>query len=96
MTTKTHRHVDVEALEAALDAVEPKPYDAIDAAPIRALAGLVAERETYAKEIDALNDDIAEAVAQVRAAGLSWTYVALALGVSRQAARQKYGPLVED
>ncbi len=36
-------------------------------------------------------EDIADAVAVIRAAGGSWTAIAAELGVSRQAAQQRYG-----
>ena len=35
-----------------------------------------------------------EAVTMARAHGRSWNRIAIALGVSRQAARQKYGELI--
>ena len=41
-----------------------------------------------------LDADIAAEVARLRAAGVSWTVVGRALGVSRQGARQRYGGAV--
>lgn len=37
-----------------------------------------------------LDDDIAAEVARLRAAGVSWTIIGQALGISRQGARQRY------
>jgi len=38
-----------------------------------------------------LDADIANEVARLRAAGVSWTVIGAALGVSRQGARQRFG-----
>ncbi len=52
-------------------------------------AGFVLMRLVAART--ALDAEIAEQVAQVRALGGSWTTVAIALDVSKQAAQQRYG-----
>lgn len=85
--TQNKRPLDVEGLETALDAVEPNPDDAIDATVLRELRALVQARS-------ALDTQIIAAVTSAREAGLSWGFVARALGVTRQAARQKYDLLI--
>lgn len=49
------------------------------------LEALVSEREAAAVAVDA-------EVRRLRRLGVSWPQIAVALGVSRQAARQRYGP----
>ena len=49
------------------------------------LEGLVNEREAAAVAVDA-------EVRRLRRVGANWPQLAVALGVSRQAARQRYGP----
>ncbi|GAB3600407.1 hypothetical protein GCM10027586_03000 [Kineococcus gypseus] len=43
--------------------------------------------------VHAAEDELVAAVLRARAAGASWNELALALGVSRQAARQRFAPL---
>lgn len=40
---------------------------------------------------DTVNDAMTDVVADMRAAGISWNEIGEALGVSRQAARQRFG-----
>lgn len=56
----------------------------IDGAPIRAITAKVERLAT-------LELEIAKEVSDARSAGFSWTLIGEALGVSRQAARQRYG-----
>lgn len=84
-----------EALERAaadaekwLDSLDPATTPAEDPADLRrighALAGLsVAERE------------LTEAVVAARRAGRSWGQIGMVLGVSRQAARERYAELID-
>lgn len=70
--------------EAWLDSLDPATADVEDPADLRAIAWAVGE--TAAAEAR-----VREAVAAARANGRSWARIAMALGVSRQAARQRYG-----
>ena len=54
-----------------------------DASPVRAIASAQAT-------VDAAELTLTDAVAAARAAGFSWTDVAMMLGVTRQAARQRF------
>lgn len=70
--------------ETWLDSLDPAVMPAEDPADLRriglALRGLVKEQ----REVD-------EAVAAARANGRSWAEIGLVLGISRQAARERYG-----
>lgn len=88
-TAKTRKPLDVEALEAELDEHEVDPSKAVDATPLRDLADLVHARRS-------IDEQITSTIAAARKAGISWGYIAEILGVSRQAARQKYDELVDD
>jgi hypothetical protein len=78
------REPDVQALDEELEALDPATTPARDARELRELADLASRR----LQID---DEIAQKVADARAVGMSWGKIAIALGVSRQAARQRYG-----
>ena len=73
-----------EALAANLD---PETAQVEDLADLRAIA----EAAEQARRDEAL---LTEKVAQARAHGRSWNRIATALGVSRQAARQRFGSKV--
>lgn len=83
------RHTDAE-LEAAAarfehlaDELDPETMAAVDASDLRKVAIAA----------DAIHTDKArlrDAVEAARAAGRSWNQIAVALGVSRQAARQRF------
>jgi len=67
-----------------LDSVEPDSADARDASHIRRI---IAANEAAA----AVQDELVAAVAAARAAGDTWDAIGVALGVSRQAAYQRFG-----
>lgn len=73
------RLVELEDLIANLD-----PANARDAAPLRS----VAVAAQVSRDAD---DALAVAVANARSAGTSWTAIGAVLGVSRQAAQQRFG-----
>jgi hypothetical protein len=77
---------DDEALAdwVASDDFDPDPATFRDATPLRRIAAAV--EATERAELH-LRDEVAIA----REAGLSWTVIAAALGVTRQAARQRFG-----
>lgn len=83
------RHSDEEINEAAerfemlADRLDPATAEVEDASDLR----------TIAEAADAISDAearLTEAVVRARANGRSWNRIAIALGVSRQAARQRY------
>jgi hypothetical protein len=84
------KHTDAEVEEAArrfqtlADELDPETADVEDLADLRA----VAEAADRARRDEAL---LTERVALARANGRSWNRIAAALGVSRQAARQRFG-----
>lgn len=78
----TARHKD--DVDAWLDAVEVDPADARDATHLRRIA---AAMENVADAEQRLRD----AVNAARAAGDSWAVIGAVLGVSRQAAYQRFG-----
>lgn len=70
--------------EAWLDSLDPDEVPAKDARALRRIGEAVMRRA-------AVEAEIAQAVADAREQGHSWGMIALALGTSRQAARQRYG-----
>ena len=84
------RHTDDEIERAAqrfeqlADELDPATAEADDTEDVRAIAA--ASEATRADEAR-----LREAVETARAHGRSWNQIAVALGVSRQAARQRFG-----
>ena len=84
------KHTDAQIEEAArrfgelADNLDPATAEVEDLADLRAISD-AAER---ARREEAL---LTERVALARAHGRSWNRIAAALGVSRQAARQRFG-----
>ena len=82
-------HTDKEIEEAArrfekwADELDPETATVENTAELRAIA----EAADAARRYEAL---LTERVAVARSSGQSWNRIALALGVSRQAARQKF------
>jgi hypothetical protein len=70
--------------EALLERLEPSVTPAEDRSDLREIARLVDQQHE-------IEEALAEQVAQVRRRGRSWGKIAFALGVSREAARQRYG-----
>lgn len=90
----TMRHSD-EEIQAAAERFE-KWADDLD--PATAQVTDVSELRAIAEAADAARSSearVTEAVAIARAHGHSWNRIAGALGVSRQAARQKYAAKVD-
>jgi hypothetical protein len=85
----TRRHTDeeielaAERFERWADSLDPETARVQDTGDLRAIA----------EATDAIHADEArlrEAVATARAHGKSWNQIAIALGVTRQAARQRF------
>jgi DNA-directed RNA polymerase specialized sigma24 family protein len=83
------RHTDKEIEQAAqrfeqlADSLDPDTAEVEDTNDLRAIA-------TAAEAVRADDARLREAVLLARAHGRSWNHIALALGVSRQAARQRF------
>jgi hypothetical protein len=76
-----------ESLEDWLDSIDPDPDDARDATHIRRI---IAANEGVAQA----ESELRAAVTAARTAGDTWDAIGVALGVSRQAAFQRFGRLV--
>lgn len=81
---KARKAVQRNDIDAWLDSVEPDPADARDASHIRRI---IAANEA----VESAQDELVSAVAAARAAGDTWDAIGVALGVSRQAAYQRFG-----
>lgn len=84
---KTDRTKRAEALEQWADAVDADDLVDVDTTALKALMDLAEQRT-------AVEEQLVDAVRQARAAHRSWSEIGLMLGVSKQAAQRKYGPLV--
>lgn len=74
---------ETDRAEELLDALDPATTDADNTEDLRAVA-------RAADAVAAEDARLTEAVQLARAHGRSWTRIAVALGVSRQAARQRF------
>jgi tRNA A37 N6-isopentenylltransferase MiaA len=79
MSTKTRGSV-----EDWLDSLDPATDPASDAADLRRIGTALEDVETTEREL-------AEAVAAARKAGRSWSVIGMVLGISKQAAQQRFG-----
>jgi hypothetical protein len=70
--------------EAWLDSLDPETTPADDPADLRAIG------QALRRAADS-QTELAEAVAYARDAGRSWTLIGLVLGISKQAARERFG-----
>lgn len=70
--------------EAWLDSLDPATTPVEDTTDLRAIAGAMNEAAASEAKLSA-------AVAAARMQGRSWGRIAMVLGVSKQAARQRYG-----
>lgn len=84
--TRLRKETELEHAERLLDALDPEITPAVDTTALARVASCADARD---HAVAALN----KAVLNARAEGFSWTDVGIRVGVSRQAARQKYGPL---
>jgi tRNA A37 N6-isopentenylltransferase MiaA len=78
-----HTQTELDVALERIESFDPATAEWVDATPIRQITEATeAIRASEAKQF--------EAVQIARARGLSWNLIALALGVSRQAARQRF------
>ena len=87
---RTQRQLEQAAAdaEAWLDSLDPASVTSEDTADLRAVAiavGAVADAER----------DLRDAVQTARRSGRSWGRIAMVLGVSKQAAQQRFGGSVQ-
>lgn len=85
--TMTKRLTDEEAL-ARFESLDPAAAIVHDRSDVAAVAAAVTARNSAEEQLLA-------AVRDARARQVPWVLIASALGVSHQAARQKYKPLTE-
>ncbi len=91
MTVSKHERTvptGLDEVERWLDDLDPTTTAAYDAAPHR--------RILHARQaLDDAEDGLRTAVTDARAAGYSWAMIGASLGVSRQAAQQRFGEVRE-
>jgi hypothetical protein len=83
----TTKQMTDEELADRIEQTDVDPAQWRDASPLRAITSALIVS-------DAAERNLIDAVATARAADLSWTEIAMMLGVSRQAARQRFGDAV--
>jgi hypothetical protein len=80
---------DLTDAQTLIDAVSAR---AVDQAPLTLLQGAIDHAAQAGGAVDAMVDHY---VGRARAAGLSWTDIGERLGVSKQAARQRFSPRLD-
>jgi len=85
-TVKKSRVSRAEAFEKWADSVESDDLKEAATSALRSVAEFAVKR----REID---EELAVAVRVARRAGRSWSEIGAMLGVSKQAAQRKYGPI---
>jgi hypothetical protein len=85
VTRHTNKEIEQAArlFEQLADSMDPATAEVEGTSDLREIA-------TAAEAVRADDARLREAVGLARAHGRSWNHIALALGVSRQAARQRY------
>jgi hypothetical protein len=78
---------DAARADTFLDALDPDTTLADDPAELRRI-GLAA------RDLDTARDELRAAVTAARAAGRSWAQIGMVLGVSRQAAQERFAERV--
>lgn len=74
----------IHAFEKWADEVDPKDLVEVDNSAFRRIVELVDEREK-------IDGALVDAVRTARSSGCTWGEIGLALGVTKQAAQQRYG-----
>ena len=77
------------ALEAWAERVESDDLVEVDMEVLRVIAGLAESRER-------VDGELVEAVIAARDVGRTWSEIGAMLGVSKQAAQRRYGPIPAD
>lgn len=81
----TNKHMsDVERAVEFLDRLDPETSPADDPVELRRIGLAV-------RGIEASQDELREAVAAARASGRSWSHIGMVLGVTKQAAQERFG-----
>ncbi len=78
---------DPDNLDSWLSSIEPNPADSRDASHVRRI---ISANEA----LNAAQQELVNAVAAARDAGDTWDAIGIALGVSRQAAYQRFGKAI--
>lgn len=78
------KKTSVRDIEQLLDVIDLDDYPVDDPADLRRI-GLAA------KDVERAKVELAEAVAAARTNGRSWGFIGLVLGISKQAAQQRFG-----
>jgi hypothetical protein len=73
--------------EAWLDSLDPEATPAEDTSDLREIGLLLGKQVSLQKQLE-------DAVVAARHNGRSWSEIGLVLGISKQAARERYGQLV--
>lgn len=77
-------------VEAWLDQLDPATTPATDAADLRHIGQALNALEQAEHGSEDARAALAQAVAQARDAGRSWTLIGMVLGISKQAAQQRF------
>ena len=77
------------AFEKWADEVDPADLKWLDSSSLKAVGRLAEQR-------DEIENELAQAVAAARADDWSWAMIGIMLGVTRQAAQQRYGAHVAE
>lgn len=70
--------------QSGIDTISPVTHPARDGSGFRAI-------RAAAKDLERAQSELRDAVDQARANGDSWTIIGTALGISKQAAQQRFG-----
>lgn len=70
--------------DTGLELIDPATHHGRDAAHLRAIIAA-------AEQVEAAQEQLADVVAEARRGGTSWTVIGAGLGVSKQAAQQRFG-----
>lgn len=81
--TKSSAEQEADATEQWLNSLDPARLDFRDATHVRAIIAAAEARE-------AADESLRRAVADARANGDSWTVIGAALGISKQAAYERF------
>lgn len=73
--------------EAWLDSLDPETIPAEDTSDLREIGLILGRQATLQKQLE-------DAVVAARHNGRSWSEIGLVLGISKQAARERYGQVV--